>query len=64
MLLEEVGIFVTGGFGHVSEAIDEAIKLAKSQDCAVALEFNEVLVRIEADSNPDLIFQKWSKARE
>ena len=62
-MLKEVGVFVTSGFGGISEAIDEAINLAKSKDCIVVLEFNETLVKIAADSDPKLIFQQWSKAR-
>jgi hypothetical protein len=46
----------------ITDTIDHMIATAAAQRAVVKTEFNEVAVRVRADSIPDLIYRDWSRA--
>ena len=55
---------ITLMMGHITEVIEEIIKMAKAENVPLRMVFNEVKVDVYPDSFPEDIYQKWVYKRE
>ncbi len=59
---EEKGVFDVMCGSDITSTIAEAITLATEQKRLIAFEFNGVVVRVDSDSNPKIIYRDWNRA--
>lgn len=58
---EENGVFEVGAGAEVGATIAEAIEKAKNEQRSIAFKFNDVVVEVDAESNPSLIYRDWQR---
>ncbi len=59
---EKDGVFEVSPGAEINRTIQEAIELSRKEGVIIAFDFNGVLVKVQADSDPILIYRDWHRA--
>lgn len=59
---EENGVYSVMAGANITDTVVEAIALSVDENRTITFEFNGVMVNVQSDSEPELIYRDWSRA--